>query len=141
MNLQIQDKQLFLDQMQVLIEAYYKKGIKDHYIDVAIPEDRIHANFKEVFLQSYKSYTIVRSWLIAFPVGVASVKHSHENELLVCFLQTHKNCGNLVLEYKTIVPVENNLIIVPKGETHKIEENKSDTERISLAIEFKGEKK
>lgn len=139
MNFEIRDKKLLLDMMQASIDYYYKTKSKDPVIFAKVPSDIIDRNFQGVFKELKIAPRVVDAWLNAFPVGHSSMAgHNHANEVWIYYLNVPKNSGNLILvdqdtEYE---PKENDLVVIPKGQNHKVTENKSDGFRISLAVEL-----
>ena len=79
---------------------------------------------------------IKRAWLHFMKNGASHSSHEHVEPTAVYYLQVPKNSGNLILHNikETIVPKENDFLIVPALAKHSITENKSDRIRIVLAM-------
>lgn len=138
MNFQIRDKKLLMDMIQSSIDYYYETNQKGEIIFADVPKDIIERNFKEKFLEKYKSFRIEHCWINAFPKGHSAMTgHKHDKEVWIYYLDTPENCGDLILdEAKTIVAHESDLVIVPKGMNHQVTKNKNEDFRISLAMEI-----
>lgn len=139
MIFRIKDKELLLHLIQSTIDYHSDDNPKPEIIFQDVPKNIIDRNFKELFVEKYKSFTIERTWINAFPKwNEAMTEHKHEMDVWVYYLKTPPNSGNLILmdQDETIIPFENEIVIVPKGETHRVEKNNSDDYRISLAMEI-----
>lgn len=139
MIFEIRDKELLLDMIESSIVYYYDEGLKGEVIFQDVPKDIIERNFKEKIMEKYKSFRIEHCWINAIPKGHSSMEgHRHDKEVWVYYLSTPENCGNLILvdQNKTLTPKENEIVIVPKGELHKVTTNLNDAPRISLAMEI-----
>ena len=139
MNFEIRDKKLLLDMIQASIDYYIETGSKQELIFAKVPSDIIDRNFQHIFKEKGISPRVKDAWINAFPIGHSSMAgHNHVGEVWVYYLSTPENCGEIILvdQNKTITPQEGDLIVVPKGENHKVTENKSQDYRISLAMEL-----
>ena len=106
--------------------------------------------------------TISNSWLNINVKENYNLPHTHALCSLsaVIYLQTHKDSGKIIFKNPTLVqhyplnnfnkhfyntfwilPIQGNVIIFPSFLEHYVEENKSDVERISIAINFIGKGK
>jgi uncharacterized protein (TIGR02466 family) len=101
-------------------------------------------------------FEITTSWFTKAEKGQSSESHNHNNCMIsgVLYLQTDKNCGNInfqnydnrryninIEEYNIFngaevdfPPEDGLLLLFPSEVWHKIEKNKSDTTRYSLAF-------
>ena len=106
-------------------------------------------------------FYITNSWVVKHEKGDSSQLHRHDNSLLsgVVYIQTDDNTGEIVfdvgspsnifppairVEYSNLglvnspswahYPYDNDILIFPSQVLHKVEENKSDKTRYSLAF-------
>jgi len=138
LNFEIRDKKLLLDMIQASIDYYIEIKSKQQLIFAKVPSDIIDRNFQHIFKEKGIDPRVVDAWLNAFPIGHSSMAgHNHVDEVWVYYLNTANNCGNLILDKKTVItPLEGDLVVIPKGTTHQVTENKSNEYRISLAMEL-----
>jgi len=139
MNFEIRDKKLLLDMIQASIDYYIEIKSKQQIIFAKVPSDIIDRNFGHIFKEKKISPRVKDAWINAFPIGHSSMSgHNHVGEVWIYYLSTPENCGDLILvdQNKTITPHEGDLFVVPKGQNHKVTENKSKDYRISVAMEL-----
>jgi len=83
-------------------------------------------------------------WFNVMEPGERTARHNHEeeDELLSCvyYLRAPGNCGDLLVHHaggtERIVPVEGRFVFFSPKLAHEVEENRSATQRLSVAFNF-----
>lgn len=114
--------------------------------------------YNQEYLKYKTSFKMTTSWIAKTLNNTSSALHNHTNSFLsgVLYLQAEKNCGDIVFENMNIcgiqidveedtiyntnkfqfVPSSGVLIFFPSRMYHKILNNNSNKERLSIAFNF-----
>jgi len=117
-----------------------------------------HLNvYTKDILKYTNNFKITTSWITYTNPGSRGILHRHRNSLLsgIVYLQTNENSGNIIFEkYKNVndfyvdrkeynlfnselwyyKPFDNKIVIFPSDIFHRIDKNKSNILRISIAF-------
>ena len=91
--------------------------------------------YNDTYLKYKARFKMTTSWVAKTPKNSSSDIHNHSNNFLsgVYYLQAPENCGNI--EFRN-VPQPNVLLFFPSWAYHKILENNSGKDRLSIAFNF-----
>jgi len=98
--------------------------------------DRIQKMMEPIFKKLKLDVTITQAWVHVMEPGAAHLKHDHEDDTGVYYLEVYKASGNLIFEdYGIEIPVEEDRFVLVRGkEKHSISKNRTKFQRITLAF-------